>query len=123
MGKKFTTILMAALTAASGMAMAATTEGGIATGATSGKARKLPTFYKETRRLNPATEKPAEMPRPGQRALMPTAPIRKSPLRITDGGTDIYGWAYYGDPTGMYRVVGKTAQLYWADKFVETAGW
>lgn len=123
MGKKFTTILMAAVTAASGMAMAAIPESSIPTGATSGNARKLPTFYKETRRLNPATEKPAEMIRPGQRVMMPTSPIRKSPLRITDGGTDIYGWAYYGDPTGMYRVVGKTAQLYWADKFVETAGW
>lgn len=70
MGKKFTTILMAALTAASGMSVAASSEGSIPTGATSGNARKLPTFYKETRRLNPATEKPAEMPRPGQRVTM-----------------------------------------------------
>lgn len=123
MGKKFTTILMAALTAVSGMATAAIPEGSIPTGATSGNARKLPTFYKETRRLNPAKEKPAEMIRQGQRVMMPQGQTRKNPLRITDGGTEIYGWSYYGAPQGMYRIVGKNLQLYWADKFVETAGW
>lgn len=89
-----------------------------------GKAHKIPTRFSDPRRLNPFQTPPQEGVKLNSRLNASSMTDRqKAPARITDKGSSIYGWSYYGSPNGLYELDGTNWVNVWADPYDDIAGY